>query len=244
MPKFSIIIPVCGQEELTKNCIASIRKHSEDPEIILVENGQCDFHIEADQIISNEKNLGFPIAVNQGIRASHGDIVVILNNDTLVTPHWLNHLAEHLKYADIVGPVTNYISGPQKIPFHRFNTDFSLEKFANDLYKKNKLESFPFHRLVFFCVAIKREVFDKIGFLDEQFSPGNFEDDDFCLRAIQAGFELVIATDVFIYHVGSQTHNFLNLDYAKLLETNKAKFFAKWPESTYYDIIKRYREKN
>jgi GT2 family glycosyltransferase len=63
----------------------------------------------------NEKNLGFPIAVNQGIRAAKGEIIIILNNDTLVTPKWLSRFEEHLKYADIVGPVSNNVSGPQKV---------------------------------------------------------------------------------------------------------------------------------
>ncbi|MCX6743532.1 MAG: glycosyltransferase [Candidatus Parcubacteria bacterium] len=77
---------------------------------------------------------------------------------------------------------------------------------------------------------------DKIGLLDEQFSPGNFEDDDFCLRAIEAGFKLGIAQDVFIHHEGSATHKSLNLDYQTLMATNLAKFQAKWPQKRYVEL--------
>lgn len=228
MPKYSIIIPVCGQQEMTRQCVESIRKNSFDFELIGVFNGCLPERDLFDIEIRNAKNEGFPIAVNQGIRAAHGEIIVILNNDTIVTPHWLEYLAEHLKYADMVGPVTNSISGPQKIDTHILSTGGEFLEFAEELHQEKRLQSTPWHRLVFFCVAIKREVIDKIGLLDEQFSPGNFEDDDFCLRAVEAGFRLVIADDVFIYHYGSQTHKALNLDYKKLLETNQAKFEAKW----------------
>ncbi|MFA5359236.1 MAG: glycosyltransferase [Patescibacteria group bacterium] len=229
MPKFSIIIPYAGQFEMTQNCIVSIRKNSFDFEIIAINNGGRSAGLDCDYIINNDDNLGFPKAVNQGIRQAKGEIIVILNNDTIVTPQWLDRLAAHLEYADMVGPVSNNVSGPQLISYPGNNNPISIQIFGDQNYYNNKLQSRPWYRLVFFCVAIKRAVIDKVGLLDEQFSPGNFEDDDFCLRAIEANFKLVIADDVFIYHLGSQTHKSLNLDYQALLDTNRAKFNAKWP---------------
>ena len=60
-------------------------------------------------------------------------------------------------------------------------------------------------RLVGFCLLIRRELIDAIGLLDEQFGIGCFEDDDYCLRAIAAGFRAVIAGDAFVHHFGSRT---------------------------------------
>lgn len=239
MPKFSIIIPVCNQHELTRQCVESIKKNSSDYEIIIIDNGSEPAYPGTGKIIRNLKNQGFPIAVNQGIKEATGEIIVILNNDTIVTPQWLERLAEHLEYADMVGPVTNNISGPQKQGNFQLNSTSSLDFYSEEIYKIHRLQSAPWYRLVFFCVAIKREVIGEIGLLDEQFSPGNFEDDDFCLRAIGAGFRLVIAEDVFIYHYGSQTHRSLKLDYAKLLETNRAKFEAKWPLAIQKELCKK-----
>lgn len=229
MPKFSIIIPTCGVSNMLQNCLDSIKRNSKDHEIIVVNNGESTIWADGVIAVENGKNLGFPIAVNQGIKKATGEVIVILNNDTIVTPGWLDHLADHLQYADMVGPVTNEISGPQKKFVDYFDSNDGLNRFSRANYDKYKLQSTPWHRLVFFCVAIKREVIDKIGLLDEQFSPGNFEDDDFCFRALDAGFRLVIAEDVFIFHLGSATHKALNLDYQKLLETNQAKFEKKWP---------------
>jgi tetratricopeptide (TPR) repeat protein len=72
-------------------------------------------------------------------------------------------------------------------------------------------------------------VIEKIGGLDERFTPGNYEDDDFCLRAQLAGYKTVIAKDVFIHHYGSKSFKADGEKvYAKQLEINKQKFVDKW----------------
>jgi GT2 family glycosyltransferase len=241
MPKFSIIIPTVGPTPMFEKCVDSLFENSDDFELIVVNNDDIKICSDSYIVIENGKNLGFPIAVNQGIRAASGEIIVIMNNDVIVTPHWLDHLAAHMEYADMVGPVTNNISGLQKVFGLPSNLRPAIDLFAKQTYDKFQLQSNPWPRLVFFCVAIKREVIDKIGLLDEQFTPGNFEDDDFCLRAEVAGFKLVIAYDTFVYHYGSATHKALNLDYAALIKTNQAKFEAKWPIEQRQAIHKKYQ---
>jgi len=236
MPKYSIIIPVCGNEKITNECIDSIARGTSDFELIIVDNGSGWKRRGPEKIIRNETNLGFPVAVNQGIKAAVGDVIVILNNDTLVTPDWLEHLEKHFEKFDMVGPVTNFISGPQQIELDVAASKDNADTIARDVYSKNYQKTHPYHRLVFFCVAMKREVVDRVGLFDEQFSPGNFEDDDFCLRAIEAGFRLGIAQDTFIYHIGCVTFKTLKLAYNELLETNRAKFQAKWPAEKYLEL--------
>jgi len=254
VPKFSIIIPVCGNEDLTNQCLYSIAKNLLGFEVIVIDNGSAlPFQFSPDllrfrtsakyNIIRNEKNLGFPIAVNQGIKAATGEIIVVLNNDTLVFQNFFSALEKHLKIYDMVGPVSNSVSGPQKIVSPNFGSQNPIADFAYNIYQEKLGAIYPWHRLVFFCVAIKREVIDKIGLLDEQFSPGNFEDDDFCLRAIEAGFKLGVAEDIFIYHAGSATHKSLNIAHQQLMATNQAKFQAKWPEWK-YQFLKRKCLKN
>jgi GT2 family glycosyltransferase len=237
MPKFSIIIPIYGQEQMTRECLEKIAAYTHDFEIIAVVNGG-NFSMDlAGKIIHNKENLGFPKAVNQGIKAATGDIIIILNNDVFVTPNWADHLAEHLQKVDLVGPVTNNVSGPQKIEDKKFFDEAERVNFSRQRHIKNRGVLTPFHRLVFFCVAFKRSVIDRIGLLDEQFTPGNFEDDDYCLRAVEAGFKLAYAEDVFVQHLGSVTHKALNLDYQTLMQTNLAKFQAKWPQARYNELV-------
>lgn len=234
--KASIIIPVKDNHRLTEECIKSIKENTENYEIIIVDNGSDPAYTGEEKIIRNEENLGFPKAVNQGIKAATGEAIVVLNNDTLVTPQWLDFLIAHFKDYDIVGPCTNSISGPQQIKIEDYKDQASLNYSAAKYHNENRDISMPWHRLVFYCVAIKKEVIDKIGLLDEQFSPGNFEDDDFCLRAIEAGFRLGIAQDVFIHHIGQATHKSLNIDFTKLMQTNLAKFQAKWSGEKYKEL--------
>lgn len=265
----SIIIPCHNAEEYTKACIESIDHsvdpNTQHYEIILIDNGsesefsaseyrwvafteengikqwhRSDFEGYGNiKLIRNEENLGFPKAVNQGIKAAKGDIIAILNNDVIVTKRWLEILQSYLSNGfDIIGPVTNSISGPQQVLIDPYEDLESLYKAAETNRKKNEGQSYPYHRLVFFCVAIKREVIDKIGLLDEIYTPGNFEDDDFNMRAIEAGFKLGIAKDCYIHHFGSITHKAMDIDYRELFTKNQKIFNDKWGDK-YEEMVKK-----
>jgi GT2 family glycosyltransferase len=243
----SIIIPVYNQEKYTNACIESIKANTEDYEITIVDNGSSPSISEALHIIPNidfplirnEENLGFPKAVNQGIEVAKGDIIVIINNDTIVTPHWLEILQGHLSNGlDIVGACTNSSSGPQQVLIDQYNDLETLYEAAESNRKKNEGQSFPYHRIVFICVAIKREVIDKIGLLDEIYTPGNFEDDDYCMRAIEAGFKIGIAKDCYVHHFGSITHKAMDINYRELLAKNQKIFNDHWGER-YKELMRK-----
>ena len=75
---------------------------------------------------------------------------------------------------------------------------------------------------------MKRAVYENIGGLDERFGIGFFDDDDLAERARRAGFELVVAQDLFIHHFGSRTFQGNGIDAEKLLDENARRFAAKW----------------
>ena len=241
----SIIIPFFNQHEMTQQCVESIRANTSNYEIIFIDNGSnpsCEDVPWHGQTITirNENNLGFPKAVNQGIKKAQGDVIAILNNDLVLTPSWLKILQGHLSNGlDMVAPVTNSISGPQQVLIDQYDDLATLYKAAEGLQEKKKGQSYPYHRLVFFCVAIKREVIDKIGLLDEIYTPGNCEDDDFCMRAIEAGFKLGIAKDCYIHHFRSVTHKAMDLDYGELLAKNQKIFNEKWGDK-YKELVKKH----
>ena len=78
-------------------------------------------------------------------------------------------------------------------------------------------------------MLMKRDVIARVGLLDERFGLGNFEDDDYCLRAREAGFRLVIAGDVFIHHFGSRTFVGQGVDFAAAMRHGQQVFEQKWP---------------
>jgi GT2 family glycosyltransferase len=98
----------------------------------------------------------------------------------------------------IVGPMSNYVSGPQLVTGVSYKDTDQMNEFAAAWTKKHDGQSFPIYRVVGFCLLAKKELIKKIGGLDERFGSGNFEDDDFCARAALAGYEARVARDVYV----------------------------------------------
>ncbi len=100
----SIIIPCWNQLEFTRLCIPALVRHTRPPwELIVVDNGSTDgtaAYLSGVRdvaampvtVISNSKNIGFPAAINQGLKAAQGEYLVLLNNDAVVTDGWLSQL--------------------------------------------------------------------------------------------------------------------------------------------------------
>lgn len=240
--KTSIIILTYNGLKYSKNCIESIRKYTEkDYEIIVVDNNSTDgtknwLSMQRDiKVIYNNENFGFPIGCNQGIRAACGNDILLLNNDIIVTPNWLKNLRKCLyssKNIGAVGPITNKCSNKQSINL-RYDSINDMIKWCKKYNISNPSKWENRSKLVGFCFFFKREVINKIGLLDERFSPGNYEDDDYSLRIRRAGYKLVLCRDTFIYHYGGVS--FFRYDYLKLLNMNRDKFEKKWGAK--YDVI-------
>lgn len=231
----SIVIPAYNKLDYTKACLQHVREFTEgDYEVVVVDNGSADgtwsFLREQPGVraVRLPENLGFPGAVNYGLEHARGEFLVVLSNDVLVPPGWLPKLLKYLRQdpkVGMVGPVTNYASGPQGIVTPALKTVEDFVLFARQ-YMTQSQPAHETHRLVGFLLAIRGDLVDAIGGLDPLFRPGNFEDDDFSLRARLAGFSLIMARDVFVYHFGSVTVR--DERYAELLGTNWLKFKRKW----------------
>lgn len=239
----SVIIPVYNNVDYTKMCIESlIRTTPQLAELIIIDNNSEDStsdyltKLENEdgriKIIRNYVNVGFPNAVNQGLKESSAEFIVVANNDIIFTEGWASRfieIADSDKRVGIVGPVSNIVSGVQIDKDAIYNSIEEMYQYAEKVRTLRKGDLFQFPRIAFLCTLIKKEVVDKIGGLDERFTPGNYEDDDFCLRAQLAGFKTVIAKDVFIHHFGSKSFKANGTEaYKKRLETNRQIFVDKW----------------
>lgn len=208
MKVVSIVIPTCNGLHLLRECVHSIRTHTHTPyELIIVDNGSVDGTLEYCRnekliCISNTHKTGFPRACNDGLRLASGDALLLLNNDVIVSRYWLSNLLNALYSSEevgAVGPMTNYGSGLQQST-KTYTTLDEMADYYNQAYKGQYEEV---QRIIGLCLLFKREVMQKIGILDEQFSPGHYEDDDYCYRMRQVGYRLMLARDTFIYHQGS-----------------------------------------
>lgn len=243
IPLVSIIALSYNQVKFTKSFLISLLQYTDIPfELILIDNksdketiGYLKSFMEKDERIKiyfNSSNLGFPKGINQGIKKAKGKYIIIANNDIVLTKGWIERMievAESDPKIGLVGPISNSVSGLQLDKEATYTTIAEMHNYAAKIKAKNKAQTFEFPRVAFLCTLIKREVIDKIGGLDERFSPGNFEDDDFCLRAQLAGYKTVIAKDVFIHHYGSKSFAAEGPEkYRKRLETNQKIFIDKW----------------
>lgn len=214
MNKTSIILLSYNTYELTKTCIESIRRFTPPGsyEIIVVDNASADaspawLKRQGDvKLIINEDNKGFPAGCNQGMElAEDGNDILLLNSDVIVTPRWLVNLQQALYSSAEIGAVscvTNYCSNAQQIPVSYKDID-EMISFADEVNHSNPA---CWERRVFlvgFCLLIKYEAFLQVGFLDERFTPGNYEDEDYSLRLVKAGYQLLVCRDTFIHHYGS-----------------------------------------
>ena len=242
-PKVSVIVVTYNNLELTKACLYSLDVYSNysNYEVIVVDNASSDdspnylrewaAQGENRAIILNPDNKGFAAGNNQGLLAATGDYLVLLNNDTYVTPGWISSLVKHIERnpkIGLLGPVTCNIGNEAKIDIHYSNmSEMLVESSKFTLRHIGHLT--PLRTAAFFCVMISRTAYEKVGLLDEAFGIGFFEDDDYCRRVEQAGFGIYCADDVFIHHHLSASFNKLKLETRqKLFEDNKVTYEKKW----------------
>jgi GT2 family glycosyltransferase/2-polyprenyl-3-methyl-5-hydroxy-6-metoxy-1,4-benzoquinol methylase len=235
----SIILVTRGGLDYTRSCVESIRRHTAAGsfELILVENesddGTAAWAKEEQNIhvIENSYNAGFPKGCNQGAAAASGELILLLNNDTLVTPGWLDGLKRGL-FSDssvgAVGPVTNSAYYWTQIPSH-YTTLEELDQFSESVRQSGG--STPLEerlKLIGFCMLLRREAFEAAGGMDERFGIGNYEDDDLSLRLRLLGYKLLLCKDTFIHHYGSVSFKSDTTSYLQLFARNNQVFKEKW----------------
>jgi len=241
----TIIIPVYNHLEDTKKCLKSIYKYTDptDVEIIVVANGCTDGTVEwlktqPVHVAEFKDPIGFPRAINEGIKlsqvgeqfkSSYTDYVVILNNDTVLLAQPKNQWLDMLKAPYGAGIIDDRVgvTGPMMCD-------------QTHIQKKPNGELHKF--IIFFCAMIPRRVLDDVGLMDEDFSPGFCEDNDWCIRAENKGYKIVqvpnsnykmdgtqMIGSFPIYHAGNKTFKPLPTT-TEGFARNIAKLKEKYPE--------------
>lgn len=179
--KYSVVIPTYNHcDDLLRPCIESINKYStiDNLEVIVVANGCTDGTREYVEglgswvkLIWVDEAIGYTKATNLGIKAAGGEYVILLNNDTELLPQerdtWLKMLNQPFSDSSVG------LTGPLQL----------YDNYAGS------------NALIFFCVMVRRSLFEKIGILDEIFTPGGGEDIDFTVRAKLAGYSAVCISE-------------------------------------------------
>lgn len=227
MPKLSITIITYNSEKLIGPCLESIFKTttSLDFEIIVIDNNSQDKTVNLinekfpqARLIKNRENVGFARAINQGIKISQGEFVLFLNPDMRVLDEAIAASMEFLSQNEKAGILGGQLLYPKtlkiQVSFGRFPSFFTEFLYAFGLHKifpcsrfisKNIFSGWKFKktRQVDWVgggyMMVKKEVFDKIGLLDENFFM-YLEDIDFCYRAKKAGYEIYYFPKAQVIH--------------------------------------------
>jgi GT2 family glycosyltransferase len=238
--KVSILIISYNNSELTRACIESVLQSSMHPniELIVVDNASKDGSAEMLEalrddrvrVVLNRENVGFAAANNQALRLATGNRFVLLNNDTVVPRGWLPRMLRHLEdpQVGLVVAVTNFSGNESRIAVP-YDTMDEMLPFADDYMREHEGQRFDIRVAAMYCVGMRRDVYETVGLLDEQFAIGMFEDDDYSHRVRLAGFRVICAEDVFVHHIGQASFSKLSRDeYDRLWKRNQAYFEEKW----------------
>jgi GT2 family glycosyltransferase len=250
----SIIVATWQNSGITKRCYESLfREISPGMELVWVDNGSDERHFRdvydfigglgkmgQTVVIRNRQNLGFVRANNQGIKASGGGVVVLLNNDTELYEGSLSRLLAHLGRFDMVCPVSNNSASTRPVVLKRSIPDFpqieaqEYRKYYRLIQSKYAGKGMRMNFVPFFCVAIKRGVFGKVGMLDERFLYGYAEDRDYCMRAEDAGVKIGAALDTFVFHEMAKTFAILRVNMRDYWTQVQTLLEQKYPERKVY----------
>jgi GT2 family glycosyltransferase/glycosyltransferase involved in cell wall biosynthesis len=221
----SIIIVCFNNSALTRECIKSIFKAPPiigvEIEVIVVDNGSSDDTREVVEELSkqfpeiihvqNETNMMFSLGNNIGAAKSHGSHLVFLNNDTLVTPHWLEELYQKMSADDevgIVGPKLLYPDDTVQCAGIVFNEHSSMPYHIYRGFHKDEAcvnKSRQYKALTGACFMMRAKEFFEIGGLDTSFVNG-CEDIDLCLKfAKRVGKKICYVPESEIYHFEGKT---------------------------------------
>lgn len=216
----SIIIVNYNSTDNLKKCLASLSQHGKiGMEVFIVDNNSRDFDTKEIKsicsnvnIIINPKNQGFAKANNQAYKLSKGEIILLLNPDVEVLPGALDVMASYLsKHQDVAAVGPKLLNEQRQEANKGYYNKFPVLSDVFSCYFRLKKITAPLPdyaievaQIPGACLMVKREVIEKIGFLDERFFVW-MEDVDFCLRIKQAGWKLMYLPQAEALHAGGAT---------------------------------------
>jgi GT2 family glycosyltransferase len=242
-PRAGIVVVSYFGLPYLRQCLDSIFRRTIWPNfrVVVVDNGSdagtLDFlHAAAAQeprlqVVVNGSNLGFAAANNIGLRLlTDCETMVLLNNDTVVPPDWLGKLVQAAAQPDLglVGPVTNWTGNEARIDT-RYHSLSGMEDFARTYTAAHAGRMFDIPVLAMYCVAFRREVFERTGELDERYGAGMFEDVDYAESVRKLGLRVVCCEDIFVHHYGMASFSKIDPgEYQRLFDRNRDYFTRKW----------------
>jgi len=245
----SILIPVYNHWKTTATCLSSIFRSETNLkyDVIIIDDASTDYtsvflkYLKEKEnrpvtIITNEKNLGFVESLNVGITNSTGDFVLFLNNDVSLDKNCISELhSKLLQYEDvgILGalPCNPNWESPAPLQYLLRGENATIrDHVVSQAIPKDLIDSNIIYTDIapIACFMMKKSLIDKLGLLDMRFSPANYEQEDYCLRAKEAGYQVAVCTKAKFIHYGCVTVSDNMPYFSKVLDRNRSLFHEKW----------------
>lgn len=226
MPRVSVVIPTKYRIDLLQKCLEGLARRTNYPslEVVVVDNGSTDSrlpgvleHARKSFDLIHVRDMGkfnFSRLVNLGVRTSSGEVILLMNDD--VEPQqtgWLHRMVESAIRKD-VGAVGARLLYPDRTIQHA-GVSMGIGGVCGHLWKGLSEQDaircpyvvYPGERMAVTgaCLAVRREVFDKVGAFDEGAFPVSLNDIDFCLRVRELGLRNIYRGDAVLVHYESQS---------------------------------------
>lgn len=189
------------------------------------------------RLVLNATNVGYSAAVNQALSLVPAHLpAVLINPDVLVGPHWASRLLAHIHDTPrvaAVGPVGTLIGGAHEYGTHFGPLPFTpddgrgFDRFCDELYRKKRGHFRTVKLLIGCCMLVTPAARAEVGALDPEM-PLGADDFDWSLRARLAGFDLVVAEDVFVQHRKGASTRQAGPETASWADRSWQRFVDKW----------------
>ena len=249
--KVSILIPNKDNKKVLEKCINSILNLTtyENYEIIILENNsekeetftyyeQLKQNPKIKILDTNIKEFNYSKIINYGVKNSDGDFILQLNNDTeLLTPNWLELFIGYAQYKQI-GAVGARLYYPDKSIQHS-GIAYGIQGIAGNLlvnlpygthgYMAREALTSNVSGVTGACLFARREIYEEVGFMDEELFKVAFNDVDFCLKILEKNYRVVYNPYVELIHYESKTRGYEDTEEKKeRFEKEKSNFQNKW----------------